>query len=411
MVKKIFVVFLLLFIQKLSFAQKDSNVILRAKELNKKFGFCDEGGNMIIPYIYDYASNFYEELAVVMLEKKVGLINKKNEIIVPLIYDDAGEPSEGLIAVNKGGKWGVINKSNKVIIPTIYDQLYLTYHGWIEARKDGLEGILNDQNKIIFPFKYNQISVDYDGTIYVQLYKNGGFINGCVSFQNKVIIPLIYDRPLNFQSDGLSEAQRGIYSYKINRQNKIVGNITAKYPNGDIYIGQIENNIKNGFGTIEFANGTKYVGNWANDRMNGEGTYYVSAKEKYKGHFREGMYDGYGTYYYDDGSTFSGQWEKNEKVIKDVYIAFKKTSEWEEINSSNGDGIFRRKCQFVIYVDGNIEKYVTFKTSLDGEWLSSFIDNNIISTRRETISSSEIKSDLQYFVKSFMKLNGKLIFE
>ena len=53
----------------------------------KKWGFIDNEGNTVIPFIYDYAERFYGDYAVVSKDGKYGVINRNNEIVVPFTYD------------------------------------------------------------------------------------------------------------------------------------------------------------------------------------------------------------------------------------------------------------------------------------------------------------------------------------
>src|SRR5690606_2953533 len=99
------------------------------KDLNeKKWGYKDETGAIIIPPKYDWASKFSEGLALVELNRKSGFIDKTGAVIIPLEYDAVASFSEGLASVSIGGyfggKWGFIDKTGKVIIPIEYNGVY-----------------------------------------------------------------------------------------------------------------------------------------------------------------------------------------------------------------------------------------------------------------------------------------------
>ena len=82
-----------------------------------KWGFADINFKIIIPCIYDNVSDFYSGVARVEKNKKSGYIDKKGEILIPLIYS-SGKPagSNGLIAVKKGNLWGYVDKENNIVI-------------------------------------------------------------------------------------------------------------------------------------------------------------------------------------------------------------------------------------------------------------------------------------------------------
>ncbi len=92
---------------------------------------------------YDKIGEFHDGLALVSKNKKYGYINTKGELVVELIYDNARDFSEGMAAVNIGydkngkgeasetqissyakGKWGYINTKGKVIIPIQLDEAF-----------------------------------------------------------------------------------------------------------------------------------------------------------------------------------------------------------------------------------------------------------------------------------------------
>ena len=71
------------------------------KKENKK-GLADKYGNNLLPTEYreDY-HQFNEGLMIVEKDKKFGFVNDKGEMVIPLIYDGADEFSEGLAPVLK----------------------------------------------------------------------------------------------------------------------------------------------------------------------------------------------------------------------------------------------------------------------------------------------------------------------
>jgi radial spoke head protein 1 len=56
------------------------------------------------------------------------------------------------------------------------------------------------------------------------------------------------------------------------------------YPNGDVYQGEWENDLKHGFGTYTYANGSKKKGTWNNGQLLGAGE-IIHADHKLSGIF------------------------------------------------------------------------------------------------------------------------------
>ena len=91
-------------------------------------------------YGYDYIDCLSEGLARVEKgeypNKKFGFIDKTGKVVIPPIYDLAWHFSEGLAGVEKNGKRGFVDKTGKVVIPLIYDYAYHFYNGEAEVSVD-----------------------------------------------------------------------------------------------------------------------------------------------------------------------------------------------------------------------------------------------------------------------------------
>ena len=68
------------------------------------YGFIDEEGNEVIPLKYEFAENFSEGLCHVRLNRKFGYLNKKAEIIIPFRFDDADSFEFGKARVKLNGR-------------------------------------------------------------------------------------------------------------------------------------------------------------------------------------------------------------------------------------------------------------------------------------------------------------------
>ncbi|AFZ80330.1 MORN repeat domain containing protein [Theileria equi strain WA] len=68
------------------------------------------------------------------------------------------------------------------------------------------------------------------------------------------------------------------------------------YPNGDIYIGELTDMLRNGHGSYISVDGSRYDGEWRRDRRHGKGTLiYKESKYKYTGDWYLDKRHGYGT--------------------------------------------------------------------------------------------------------------------
>lgn len=146
---------------------KNDSLSIKHKEDSNKCGFVDFNGNLVIPYEYDEACNFIEDLAAVKKDDKWGFIDKKGNVIVRFIYDEVDSFSEGLAAVKKDDKWGYIDKTGKVVIPIKYDYLYNFSEGLAAVLKDGKYGFIDKQDKLIVPCEFDIVQQFHDGMAWV----------------------------------------------------------------------------------------------------------------------------------------------------------------------------------------------------------------------------------------------------
>ncbi|MGG9972386.1 WG repeat-containing protein [Ferruginibacter sp. SUN002] len=91
---------------------------------NQKWGYINSDGIIVIPAMYDFASNFHNGLAFVELDKKKFYITTQNKNAFGKYFAYANDFNEGLAFVGqKKGKdllFGVIDKTGKLILPYNY---------------------------------------------------------------------------------------------------------------------------------------------------------------------------------------------------------------------------------------------------------------------------------------------------
>ena len=93
--------------------------------------------------------------------------------------------------------------------------------------------------------------------------------------------------------------------------------VTRNYPNGDVYVGEFRDGLRNGRGTYTHANGAVYVGEFRDGYLNGQGTLTFPDGDVYVGEFRDGQRNGQGAYTFADGRVDNGIWNNGEFVSAD----------------------------------------------------------------------------------------------
>lgn len=98
---------------------------------------------------------------------------------------------------------------------------------------------------------------------------------------------------------------------------------------GDVYEGQVVNDLKDGVGTIRFIDGRIFHGNFVEDEMvRGTMTYIDGAR--FTGEFHHGNRHGQGFYYFPDGSVYKGGF------VMDIFEGWGKMT-WEDGGWYEGD--------------------------------------------------------------------------
>ena len=105
------------------------------------------------------------------------------------------------------------------------------------------------------------------------------------------------------------------------------------YYNDGVYVSEIKNGKRNGYGTYEWDNGRVYTGYWKNNKANGYGSQTYADGTIYEGEYKNGklvsgviyysdggVYEGecngskrngYGTMYYANGNTYTGEFKND----------------------------------------------------------------------------------------------------
>lgn len=196
-----------------SYLGKMSNGLSAAANENKKYGYVDINGKVIIPFIYDNVTDFKNRVAVVtkgevftkkyLIDIKGNVLNKKE---YEKIYFD--NEDNKMFSVKNKGSYGVIDENGKEILSVIYDDISIRKN-IIMAKKDkkmiyfsnnkgsikelkldknieffylgegiyeiksknGESGIMDEKNNFLTEIKYHGISNFYKGKAIAE-YKN-----------------------------------------------------------------------------------------------------------------------------------------------------------------------------------------------------------------------------------------------
>ena len=219
---------------------------------NKKYGFVNDIGQVIVPPLYDGAWGFREGIATVEQSRKWGCINKKGEIVIPFLSETAIHFYDGKARIKQNDKFGMIDSLGKVIVAPEYWNVAIKFEENMLAVCDGRKyGFVNTKGDLVIPIVYDGWQsfseglagvlkgekwgfVNKDGSIQIQIqYKSiRSFSEGVASVQRenkwyfidktgKNVIPFVYDCAYDFENGLCWVEQNGKKGY-ININGKIV---------------------------------------------------------------------------------------------------------------------------------------------------------------------------------------------
>lgn len=153
------------------------------------YGFIDESGNVVIPTIYEWASDFTHGLACVEINGTYGYIDKNGKTIIPFIYDNAREFAEDLACVKIPTvpisiSYGFINLLGEPVIPFIYSDANSFSDGLAAVKKNGKYGFIDKTGTIIIPFEYGEVESFKNGLARVKVEKYDNAWDGYINKEN-----------------------------------------------------------------------------------------------------------------------------------------------------------------------------------------------------------------------------------
>lgn len=183
----------------------------------EKYGFMNDSGNEITPYIYDYAYPFSDGLACVRRGGKYGFIDDKGDTIIQLTYDKAGPFTEGLAYFEAGNKYGFIDKNGNVAFLLNCDSVSSFKEGLAYFSDGGKYGFINETGKVVIKPIYDDAGYFQDGLAKVRV----GLKLGVIDKNGTEIVPVDYD-DISFDSGFIIAQSGGKYGCFDKNSNLII---------------------------------------------------------------------------------------------------------------------------------------------------------------------------------------------
>ncbi|MCB1141460.1 MAG: WG repeat-containing protein [Leptospiraceae bacterium] len=151
----------------------------KVERKKKIHGFINTKGELAISLMdYYHAESFSEGLAAVFSksEKKCGYIDKSGKLVIPTKFNYCGKFSSGLAKIKSEKLYGFINKEGKNVVPEIYKSATAFNSGFALVKKENqsLYTILDSDGKELSKSKFK-----------LKRYSNSEYANGLFLFKKK----------------------------------------------------------------------------------------------------------------------------------------------------------------------------------------------------------------------------------
>jgi len=124
----------------------------------RKWGFIDSKGQIVINYQFNSAGSFKDGLCIVSDGKNYGYIDKTGKYLINPQFEDAYPFSDGLARVKMNGKYGYIDKSGKILINPQFDQALDFKDGRASVANSGKWGFIDKDGKFIINTQFDYAS-------------------------------------------------------------------------------------------------------------------------------------------------------------------------------------------------------------------------------------------------------------
>ncbi len=104
---------------------------------------------------YQYQGPFCDGIATIKVNRKWGFIDSLGVVLVSPKYDEVEKFSSGLARVrmsssgHNAGGWGLVNTSGQEIVPPIYEWIYDFENGEAKVKRAGQENFINRNGRIV----------------------------------------------------------------------------------------------------------------------------------------------------------------------------------------------------------------------------------------------------------------------
>ncbi|MBW4577893.1 MAG: WG repeat-containing protein [Aphanothece sp. CMT-3BRIN-NPC111] len=133
---------------------------LKPVEIDSKYGYRDQNGQIVIQPDFDEAGEFSEGLAAIKIGSKFGYIDETGLEVIPPKFDQAKPFSEGLASVKLGRKFGYIDQKGQFAISPQFSHC--------SQFSEGLAVALISKKRLGVPYIYQYGYIDKLGEVKIR---------------------------------------------------------------------------------------------------------------------------------------------------------------------------------------------------------------------------------------------------
>lgn len=154
-----------------------SEGLARVWDGDKKVGYVDRSGTVVIKMQFGAAETFYEGLAAVRKDGKWGFIDKTGNLAIPYSFDSVRRFSEGVAPARRGAKFGYIDKTGRFVIPQQFGRARHFVGGLAYVQIDGQRAYIDHAGKPIGGKMYDVLERFAEGRAVFRLKGKYGYID------------------------------------------------------------------------------------------------------------------------------------------------------------------------------------------------------------------------------------------
>ena len=158
---------------------------------NRKWGFIDVTGRVVIEPKLNYTEGFSEERAAFKNGNgKWGFIDPTGRVVIQPQFDGVHQFYEERAAVKIGGKWGFIEPQGKFIIQPRFTQVSRFFEGRAAVQSGYLWGFIDRDDQFIVEPKFTGYTYFSEGLAGFGISQNNQYKTGFIDRSGKVVIEL-----------------------------------------------------------------------------------------------------------------------------------------------------------------------------------------------------------------------------